>query len=147
VVFVGLFFFVFFRGGFVVDLYFFSFCGFDFVFSFVFDYLSLGFAGCVSVISSVVFLYRLFYMEGTVDFRRFGYMVFLFVVSMFFLVFSGNFFTTMIGWDGLGLTSFCLVVFYRNRSSLDSGLITVFRNRVGDVFFLLAFFLFLERGY
>ncbi len=29
---------------------------------------------------------------------------------------------------------------------LDSGLITVFRNRVGDVFFLLSFFLFLESG-
>jgi len=85
-------------------------------------------------------------MEGTVDFRRFLWLVFLFVVSMFFLVFSGNFFTTMIGWDGLGLTSFCLVVFYNNGVRLDSGLITVFSNRVGDVFFLLSFFLFLESG-
>lgn len=128
------------------DLFFFTFCGLDFSFSFVFDFLSLGFGGCVSLISSVVFFYRLFYMEGTVDFRRFLWLVFLFVVSMFFLVFSGNFFTTMIGWDGLGLTSFCLVVFYNNGVRLDSGLITVFSNRVGDVFFLLSFFLFLESG-
>jgi NADH-ubiquinone oxidoreductase chain 5 len=140
------FFYVFYEGGFVFDLFFFTFCGLDFSFSFVFDFLSLGFGGCVSLISSVVFFYRLFYMEGTVDARRFLWLVFLFVVSMFFLVFSGNFFTTMIGWDGLGLTSFCLVVFYNNRVRLDSGLITVFSNRVGDVFFLLSFFLFLESG-
>jgi NADH:ubiquinone oxidoreductase subunit 5 (subunit L)/multisubunit Na+/H+ antiporter MnhA subunit len=92
-----LFFYVFYEGGFVFDFFFFTFCGLDFSFSFVFDFLSLGFAGCVSLISSVVFLYRLFYMEGTVDIRRFLWLVFLFVVSMFFLVFSGNFFTTMVG--------------------------------------------------
>lgn len=142
-----MFFLVFFEGGFVFDFFCFSFCGFDFVFSFVFDFLSVGFAGCVAMISSVVFIYRIFYMAGTVDMRRFLYLVFLFVVSMFFLVFSGNFFTTMVGWDGLGLTSFCLVIFYNNSVRLDSGLITVFRNRVGDVFFLLSFFLFLEGGF
>lgn len=46
----------------------------------------------------------------------------------------------------MGLTSFCLVVFYGNSVRLDSGLVTVFRNRVGDVFFLLSFFLFVEGG-
>ena len=96
-VFVRGFFFCFFGGGYVLDFFFFSLCGFDLSFSFVFDFLSLGFAGCVSMISSVVFMYSNFYMAGTLDSRRFGYLVFLFVVSMFFLVFSGNFFTTIIG--------------------------------------------------
>jgi NADH-ubiquinone oxidoreductase chain 5 len=72
--------------------------------------------------------------------------VFGFVLSMFFLVFSGNFFLTMVGWDGLGLISFCLVVFYSNHVRLDSGLITVFSNRFGDVFFLCSFFFFWGRG-
>ncbi len=65
------FFLVFFEGGFVFDFFCFSFVGFDFVFSFVFDFLSVGFAGCVAMISSVVFMYRMFYMSGTVDMRRF----------------------------------------------------------------------------
>jgi NADH-ubiquinone oxidoreductase chain 5 len=86
-------------------------------------------------------------MDGTVDMRRFLFLVFLFVISMFFLVFSGNFFVTMIGWDGLGLVSFCLVIFYGNSLSLESGLITVFRNRIGDVFFLVCFFLFCFGGW
>jgi NADH:ubiquinone oxidoreductase subunit 5 (subunit L)/multisubunit Na+/H+ antiporter MnhA subunit len=97
VVYFVFFFFLFFRGGVLLDFFLFSFLGFDFSFCFVVDFVSLGFAGCVSVISSVVFLYRVFYMGGSLDLRRFGYLVFLFVASMFFLVFSGNFFTTMVG--------------------------------------------------
>ena len=102
---------------------------------------------CVSLISSLVFLYRKFYIEGTVDIRRFLFLVFLFVISIFFLVFSGNFFVTIVGWDGLGLVSFCLVIFYGNSLRLESGLITVFSNRVGDVFFLVCFFLFSLGGW
>jgi len=94
------------------------------------------------LISSVVFFYNNFYMEGTVDMRRFLYLVFLFVLSMFILVFSGNFLLTIVGWDGLGLVSFCLVIFYCNASRLDSGLLTVFSNRLGDVFFLVSFYFF-----
>jgi len=45
----------------------------------------------------------------------------------------------MLGWDGLGLVSFILVIFYNNSSSLDSGLITVFTNRLGDCFFIVRF--------
>jgi len=52
----------------------------------------------------------------------------------------------MVGWDGLGLVSFCLVIFYYNSFRLESGLVTVFRNRVGDVFFLLSFFFFSLSG-
>jgi NADH-ubiquinone oxidoreductase chain 5 len=147
VVFMACFFYLFFMGGFMVDYFLFGFYGFDFSFCVIFDYVSFGFFICVSLISSLVFLYRNFYMEGTVDMRRFLFLVFLFVVSMFFLVFSGNFFVTMVGWDGLGLVSFCLVIFYGNSSSLESGLVTVFRNRVGDVFFLVCFFFFSFSGW
>ena len=128
------------------DFLLFSLGGTDFSFCFVFDFVSLGFISCVSFISSLVFFYSSFYMRGTVDSRRFYWLVFGFVVSMGLLVFSGNFLVTMVGWDGLGLTSFCLVIFYSNHSRLESGLVTVFRNRVGDVFFLACFFFFMLAG-
>jgi len=130
----------------MVDFYLFSFGFLDVSLTFIFDYLSFGFFGCVSFISGMVFFYISFYISWSVDMRRFVYTVFFFVVSMFFLVFSGNFFVTIIGWDGLGLVSFCLVVFYNNSSRLDSGLVTVFRNRLGDVFFLISFFFFCLGG-
>jgi len=53
----------------------------------------------------------------------------------------------IVGWDGLGLVSFCLVVYYANSSRLSSGLLTVFMNRVGDSFFLLSFYYYFLRGF
>jgi len=116
------------------------------------DYLSLLFFSVVSLISSVVFLYRKFYMD---DFfsklnylnHRFFYLLFLFVVSIILLVFSGSWIVVMLGWDGLGLVSFLLVIFYSNSSSLDSGLITVFTNRFGDCLFIFRFVFIFYRGF
>uniref|UniRef100_UPI00315C5DCB NADH dehydrogenase subunit 5 n=1 Tax=Ceratozetella imperatoria TaxID=3127034 RepID=UPI00315C5DCB len=136
----------FFFCSFVFDYYFFNLGVVDFSFSLVFDYVSIGFFGCISFISFTVFFYSIFYMAGTVDLRRFSILVALFVASMGLLVFSGNFLMTMVGWDGLGLISFCLVIFYVSSSSLESGLVTFFSNRVGDVFFLLGFYYFFSSG-
>lgn len=44
----------------------------------------------------------------------------------------------MLGWDGLGLVSFFLIVYYQNRSSISSGLFTVLINRIGDCFFIVS---------
>uniref|UniRef100_UPI00315DB864 NADH dehydrogenase subunit 5 n=1 Tax=Sancassania mycophaga TaxID=3127633 RepID=UPI00315DB864 len=121
-------------------------------FSFFIDYVSLFFFSAVSLISSVVFLYSKFYMDDSyseMNFlnSRFFYLLFLFVVSMLFLVFSGSWVVVMLGWDGLGLVSFLLVIYYNNSSSLDSGLITVFTNRVGDCLFILSFMFMFYSGW
>jgi len=52
----------------------------------------------------------------------------------------------MLGWDGLGLVSFLLVIYYIDRVRLDSGLITVFTNRLGDCLFILSFIFIFYRG-
>ena len=44
----------------------------------------------------------------------------------------------LLGWDGLGLTSYVLVVFYQNERRCNAGIITIIRNRIGDVAILLA---------
>ena len=112
--------------------------------SFFFDYVSFFFFSFVSLISRVVFLYRKFYMEESFSRfyylnSRFFFLLFLFVISIMVLVFSGSWVVVMVGWDGLGLVSFLLVIFYNNSTRLDSGLITVFTNRLGDCFFILSF--------
>jgi len=43
----------------------------------------------------------------------------------------------MFGWDGLGVVSFLLIVFYINHERINNGLFTLFQNRVGDLFFVL----------
>jgi len=60
-----------------------------------------------------------------------------FVRSIVFLIFFGRFFGAIIGWDGLGVTSFLLVIYYKNRKSLGSGIITALTNRLGDCFLLV----------
>ena len=43
----------------------------------------------------------------------------------------------MFGWDGLGVVSFLLIIFYINQERITNGLFTIFQNRIGDVFFVL----------
>lgn len=137
---------------FVVEFFFINFFFRDLTLSFVFDYISLLFFSAVSLISFVVFLYRKFYFQDSLTLLnytniRYSYLLSLFVFSIFFLVFSGSFLTTIIGWDGLGLVSFLLVIFYRNPSSLNSGLVTIFTNRVGDCLFILSFLMMCGGGW
>lgn len=119
--------------------------------SFCFDYVSFFFFSSVSLISIVVFLYSHFYMDRGRFFNnldsRFFFLLFLFVISMMFLVFSGSWVMVILGWDGLGLISFVLVVYYNNSSSLDSGLLTVFTNRVGDCLFIISFMFMFYTGW
>jgi NADH-ubiquinone oxidoreductase chain 5 len=77
---------------------------------------------------------------------RFSWLVFLFVLSMSLVIFIPNIFAILIGWDGLGLVSFLLVVYYQNYKSLAGGIITVIVNRVGDVIILIAIALLSGEG-
>ena len=117
---------------------------------FCFDYVSILFFSCVSLIRSVVFFFRKYYMDigerENSDQMRFLLLLFLFVLSIFFLVFSHSWFFIILGWDGLGVISFLLVIYYNDRKSLDSGLVTVFTNRIGDCLFLLRFSFIFWRG-
>nr|NP_112428.1 NADH dehydrogenase subunit 5 [Tetrodontophora bielanensis]AAK30947.1 NADH dehydrogenase subunit 5 [Tetrodontophora bielanensis] len=102
------------------------------------DWMSLTFMGFVLVISSMVLIYSTIYMSGEVYFVRFIWMVYLFVVSMVLLIISPNMISILLGWDGLGLVSYCLVIYYQNIKSANAGMLTILSNRVGDVAILLC---------
>nr|AND96361.1 NADH deshydrogenase subunit 5 [Bubas bubalus] len=104
----------------------------------LFDWMSLLFMSFVLFISSVVILYSEEYMEGDLNINRFIMLVFMFVLSMMFLIISPNLISILLGWDGLGLVSYCLVIYYQNVKSYNAGMITALSNRIGDVFLLLA---------
>lgn len=73
----------------------------DLSLGFCFDYVSVFFFCAVSIISRMVFLYRKYYIDISYGFQsdnnRFLYLLFLFVLSMFFLVFSCSWVTIMLG--------------------------------------------------
>lgn len=56
---------------------------------------------------------------------------------MVFLILSPNIIRILLGWDGLGLVSYCLVIYYQNVKSANAGMLTILSNRVGDVAILL----------
>ena len=76
-------------------------------------------------------------MDKEANYRRFVGLVLAFLCSIYTLVLCSSLYGALIGWDGLGVTSFLLVIYFKNRKSLGSGLITAMINRVGDCFLLV----------
>nr|YP_009176116.1 NADH dehydrogenase subunit 5 [Uroteuthis chinensis]ALI30929.1 NADH dehydrogenase subunit 5 [Uroteuthis chinensis] len=107
-------------------------------FDLVVDWMSCSFSGLVCFISGCVMVFTMSYMSGDVNLFRFVLTVMLFVLSMNFLIFIPSLVSLLLGWDGLGLVSFCLVIYYQNSKSLAAGMLTVLMNRVGDCFILSA---------
>lgn len=103
----------------------------------ILDWIRLTFIGFVILISSIVLIYSTRYMEGDKFLYRFIILVFLFVLSILLLIISPNLIRILLGWDGLGLVSYCLVIYYQNIKSANAGMLTVLSNRVGDVAILL----------
>lgn len=79
-------------------------------------------------------------------YTRFFFLVISFVASIFLLILRPNLMRILLGWDGLGVTSYLLVIYYFRPKSYNAGLITALRNRVGDVAILILIRLSLSTG-
>nr|YP_009192123.1 NADH dehydrogenase subunit 5 [Granata lyrata]ALK03367.1 NADH dehydrogenase subunit 5 [Granata lyrata] len=115
--------------------------------SMVLDPVGLSFSNIVCFISGCVMMFSSCYMEGDAFLGRFTWLVMLFVLSMNLLVFIPSLISLLVGWDGLGIVSFALVVYYQNMKSLSAGMLTALANRVGDVMILLAIGLCVFQGH
>nr|YP_009498519.1 NADH dehydrogenase subunit 5 [Parasesarma pictum]AWK60832.1 NADH dehydrogenase subunit 5 [Parasesarma pictum] len=116
------------------------------IFVLIFDWISMLFLSFVLLISSSVMFYSGSYMYGDKNFNRFMYLVLAFVFSMAMMVLSPNLISILLGWDGLGLVSYALVIFYQNEKSANAGMLTILSNRVGDVAILLSIGLMMSLG-
>nr|YP_010693198.1 NADH dehydrogenase subunit 5 [Zeugodacus triangularis]WCB98483.1 NADH dehydrogenase subunit 5 [Zeugodacus triangularis] len=116
------------------------------VMTFLFDWMSLLFMSFVLLIASLVIYYSKEYMSGDVNINRFIMLVLMFVLSMMLLIISPNLVSILLGWDGLGLVSYCLVIYFQSVKSYNAGMLTALSNRIGDVAFLLAIAWMLNYG-
>nr|AGC22355.1 NADH dehydrogenase subunit 5 [Paramastax nigra] len=116
------------------------------LFTFLFDWMSLIFMSFVMMISSLVLFYSYDYMMGDLNKVRFIILVLLFILSMMFLILSPNLISILLGWDGLGLVSYCLVIYYQNVKSYNAGMLTLLSNRIGDIGILLSIAWMLNNG-
>lgn len=103
------------------------------------DRISTIFIFVVSLISSIVILYRRIYI-GSINYQsiRFLILVLIFVLSIFLIILRPNLVRILLGWDGLGLVSYCLVIYYRSVRSYLAGLLTCLINRLGDIGLLIS---------
>nr|YP_001816801.1 NADH dehydrogenase subunit 5 [Elysia chlorotica]ACB70180.1 NADH dehydrogenase subunit 5 [Elysia chlorotica] len=131
---------------FILSLELFELSSSSFGFDLVFDKTSLSFGAVVTLISASVFCFSYSYMMEDPFQTRFLWILLAFVGSMNLLIFSGSLFFLFIGWDGLGITSFALIIYYQSYDSLSAGFQTLMINRIGDSLIVLSMFLFVILG-
>lgn len=119
----------------------------DYKFIFIFDWISLFFISLVFFISSFIFFYRVEYIDNEgFKIKYFYILLFMFVISIFFIVLSPNILRILLGWDGLGLTSFFLVIYYQNSVRFFNGIITILLNRIGDLALIIRIVILIHLG-
>jgi len=101
------------------------------------DWISLLFLFSVLFISRIILKFRIFYIP-TKDHKQFSLLLLIFVLSINLLIIRDNLIFIILGWDGLGLSSYILVIFYQDPKSSRSGWITIFSNRIGDILILIS---------
>jgi len=96
------------------------------------------------IISCSVMIWSYYYIDNEISYNRFILLLLFFIRSMIMLIIFSDLFFSLIGWDGLGVSSFLLIVFYKRRKRLGSGFLTAISNRIGDalLFCLLGLFLY-----
>lgn len=111
-------------------------------FGFSADRISLIMTLVVLIVSLMVHIYSIGYMEHDKGFNKFFSFLSAFVFSMLVLVLSDNFLGLFVGWEGVGLCSWLLIGFWYNRSSASFAANEAFiMNRVADLGMLLGIFL------
>ena len=96
----------------------------------------------VTIVSSVVHVYTIGYMQGERGYARFFAYIALFTFSMLMLVMADNFLQLFIFWEAVGLCSYLLIGHWYERPSACSAATKAFIvNRIGDFGFLLGLLL------
>lgn len=117
------------------------------IFTIIIDPLGILFSITVLFISANVLRFSNIYISLEKYQDRFTILVLLFILSINILIFLPHFIILLLGWDGLGIVSFILVIYYQNSKSLGAGIITALTNRIGDVILLLAIAWTINQGH
>lgn len=104
-------------------------------FEFLFRIWRVMFLFIVIIIRIRVLVFSFAYINGS-NVSNFLILYLRFIFSIVWLILNNNFYWIILGWDGPGVVSFLLIVFYNNTERVNNGLFTLFQNRIGDLFFV-----------
>ncbi len=111
-------------------------------FGFVVDQVSVTMMMVVTLVSTIVHIYSIGYMDHDKGFNRFFAWLSAFVFSMMILVMSDNFAGLFIGWEGVGLCSWGLIGFWFHKEVATWAANEAFiMNRIADLAMLIGIFL------
>lgn len=113
--------------------------GYEFFISFYFDSITAVYLLVGSFLTFMVTIYSRYYMHRENGYKRFFVTILFFYLGYNTVIFSGNIETLFIGWEILGISSFLLIAFYRNRYLPVKNAMKVFSiYRIGDIGLILA---------
>ena len=106
---------------------------------FYFDKTTAVFAVVGAVLTFLVSIFSKYYLHREEGYKRFFTTILLFFLGYNLVIFSGNFETLFIGWELLGICSFLLIAFYRDRYlPVKNALKVLSIYRLGDICLILA---------
>lgn len=112
---------------------------FEFFIDFYFDKTTAVFACVGAVLTFLVAVFSRYYMHREEGFKRYFCTLLLFYAGYNLIIFSGNFETLFMGWEILGITSFLLIAFFRDRYlPVKNGFKVLSFYRLGDICLILA---------
>ncbi|PLK42269.1 proton-conducting transporter membrane subunit [Emticicia sp. TH156] len=107
--------------------------------NFYFDKITVVYGMVTSAITFLVSVFSRYYMHRERGFKRFFNTILFFYLGINFIIFSGNFETMFIGWEIIGIASFLLISYYRDRYlPVKNALKVVSFYRLADIFLLLG---------
>jgi NADH-ubiquinone oxidoreductase chain 5 len=110
---------------------------------FLFDFLSTIMFLVITTISMFVHIFSSYYLKEDPHVIRFFAFLSIFTFFMLFLVTAGSLIQVILGWEGVGLTSFLLINFWYTRIEANkAALKAVIINRIGDCALIVALGIF-----
>ncbi|NUM50594.1 MAG: hypothetical protein HUU48_05705 [Flavobacteriales bacterium] len=112
---------------------------YEFYIDFFFDKITAVYLFTGSFVTLLITRYSRYYMHLEDGYKRFFNTILFFYLGYNWTVISGNFETLFIGWEILGISSFLLIAFYRERYLPVRNAVKVFSiYRIGDIGLLAA---------
>ena len=112
---------------------------FVFTIQFYYDLITAVYSIVGAVLFFLVSTFSRYYMHRDEGYKRFFNTILFFALGYNLIIFSGNFETLFIGWEIIGLSSFLLIAFYRNRYlPVKNAFKTISNYRLSDVALILA---------
>jgi NADH-quinone oxidoreductase subunit L len=116
--------------------------GYDFYIDVYFDKITLTYLIIGAMLTFIITVYSRYYLHREEGYKRFFNIILFFYLGYNIVIFSGNLETLFIGWEILGVSSFLLIAFYRDRYLPVKNAVKVFSiYRIGDVGLILAMWL------